>query len=198
MTSTTSTDLTRRAARLEHATIAWNVIEGIVAIASGLAAASIALIGFGLDSVVEVFAAGVVLWQLRGITHEREARALRLIAWSFFVLGAYVTFESVRDLVTAAEPHESAPGIVLAVVSLIVMPALAAGKRKTGRAMGSATMIADSAQTLLCTYLSAVLLIGLLLNATVGWWWADPAAGLVIAALAVREGREAWRGDTCC
>ena len=198
MATTTSTDLHRRATRLEQLTVAWNVVEGIVAVASGAAASSIALVGFGLDSFVEVFAATVVLWQLRRVHHEREQRALRLIAWSFFALAAYVSANSVYDLATGSEPRSSPPGIALAALSLVVMPLLAVAKHRTGEAMHSTTVLADSAQTMLCTYLSAVLLAGLLLNATVDWWWADPAAGLVIAALALREGRQAWRGDHCC
>lgn len=193
--------LRRRALRLEYATIAWNVIEAVVAVAAGLAAGSIALVGFGLDSTVEVFAASVVVWELRGVEHgaeERERRALRLIAVSFFVLTAYVTAEAVRDLAGfGGEAGESTVGIVLAAVSLAVMPALAWGKRRTGRALGSATVMADSAETFLCSYLSAILLAGLVLNATVGWWWADPLAALGIAWLAFREGREAWEGDAC-
>jgi divalent metal cation (Fe/Co/Zn/Cd) transporter len=197
-TMRTTTDLDRRATRLAQLTIGWNVLEGIVAIASGAVAGSVALIGFGLDSFVEVFAATVVLWQLHGVAHDREERALRLIAWTFFALAAYVTISSAYDVATASEPHASTPGIVLAALSLLVMPVLAQAKRRTGQAMGRATVVADSTQTLLCTYLSVVLLVGLVLNATIGWWWADPLAGLVIAALAVREGREAWRGDQCC
>jgi divalent metal cation (Fe/Co/Zn/Cd) transporter len=198
MAMTTHPELTRRATRLEQLTVAWNIIEGVVAIASGAVAGSIALIGFGLDSFVEVFAATVVLWQLHRVHHDRQQRALRLIAWSFCALAAYVTVNSIYDLVTDSQPSTSTPGIVVAVVSLAVMPVLAVAKRRTGRAMASVTVVADSAQTLLCTYLSAVLLAGLVLNATIGWWWADPVAGLVIAALAIREGREAWRGDQCC
>ncbi len=193
--------LRRRALRLEYATIAWNVIEAVVAVAAGLAAGSIALVGFGLDSTIEVFAASVVVWELRGVEHgseERERRALRLIAVSFFVLTAYVTAEAARDLAGfGGEAGESTVGIVLAAISLAVMPALAWGKRRTGRALGSATVLADSAETFLCSYLSAILLAGLVLNATVGWWWADPLAALGIAWLAFREGREAWEGDAC-
>ena len=188
-------DLRRRAFWLEYVTIGWNSIEAVVAVAFGLAARSIALVGFGLDSLVEVFAASVVVWQLRGVSEERERRALRLIAFSFFALSVYVTIEAVRDLFVRAEASESVPGIVLAAISLVVMPLLALGKNRTGREMQSATLLADSKETLLCSYLSAILLIGLLLNATVGWWWADPLAGLGIAYLAVREGLEAWRGD---
>jgi divalent metal cation (Fe/Co/Zn/Cd) transporter len=188
-------NLRQRAFWLEYLTIAWNSLEAIIAVAFGIAARSIALIGFGLDSLVEVFAASVVVWQLRGVNDERERRALRLIALSFFALAAYVTVEAVRDLVFASEASESVPGIILAAVSLTIMPLLALGKNRTGHQMGSQTLIADSKETLLCSYLAIILLVGLVLNATVGWWWADPVAGLGIAYLAVREGLEAWRAD---
>jgi divalent metal cation (Fe/Co/Zn/Cd) transporter len=191
----TATDLRRRGLRLEYATIGYNALEAVAAIASGIAAESIALIGFGLDSVVEVFAASVVVWEFRGVSEDRTRRALRLIAISFFVLAAYVTVEAVRDLLVGAEPAESVPGIILAGASLLVMPALAVAKRRTGRQLGSPTLLADATETFLCSYLSAILLAGLLLNATVGWWWADPLAALGIAYLAVREGVDAWRGD---
>jgi divalent metal cation (Fe/Co/Zn/Cd) transporter len=187
--------LRRRGLLLEYLTIAWNTIEAVVAVVAGLAAGSIALIGFGLDSLIEVFAASVVVWELRGVSEERERRALRLIAVSFFVLAAYVTVEAVRDVFMRSEAQESTIGIVLAAVSLVVMPMLAVAKRRTGKEMGSATLIADSTQTLLCSYLSAILLAGLALNALVGWWWADPLAALGIAALAMREGVEAWRAE---
>ena len=184
-----------RALRLEYLTVGWNVIEAVVAVAAGVAANSIALIGFGLDSTVEIFAASVVIWQLRGIREEREQRALRLIAISFFALAAYVVVEAARDLVVGAEAEESGVGIALASASLIAMPLLGLAKRRTGQRLNSPTLIADSAETLLCAYLSAILLAGLVLNATVGWWWADPIAAIGIAGLAVREGREAWEGE---
>jgi divalent metal cation (Fe/Co/Zn/Cd) transporter len=186
--------LRRRALQLEYLTISWNVAEAIVAVAAGVAAASIALVGFGLDSLVEVFAASVVVWELRGVSEERERRALRLIAISFFVLAAYVSVEAARDLLLQSEPRESVVGIVLAAVSLGVMPLLAWGKLRVGRRLGSPTLIADSKETLLCSYLSAILLAGLALNAAFGLWWADPVAGFGIAYLAVREGIEAWHG----
>lgn len=190
--------LERRARALAWATITWNVIEGFIAVGAGIAAGSLALVGFGLDSFVEVFAGGVVLWQLHGVAEEREQRALRLIAISFFAIAAYVVAEAGRDLAVGNEAGESSVGIVLAALSLAVMPALAWAKRRTGQALGNPVVIADSTETALCSYLSAVLLAGLVVNATVGWWWADTLAALVIAALAVREGREAWRGETCC
>jgi divalent metal cation (Fe/Co/Zn/Cd) transporter len=184
---------------LAWATIAWNTVEAVVAIAAGAAASSIALVGFGLDSTVEVLSASVIVWQMtRPVPEEREARALRLIALSFLALACYVTVQALIDLAERHEPEASTAGIVLAIASLIVMPLLAWLKRRNGRRLGSTSVVADSSQTLLCTYLSAVLLIGLLLNATVGWWWADPLAALVIAALALREAREAWVGERCC
>jgi divalent metal cation (Fe/Co/Zn/Cd) transporter len=193
--STTRVDvLRRRALLLEYATISWNVLEAVIAVWAGLAANSIALIGFGLDSLIEVFAAGVVVWEFRGVAEERTARALRLIAISFFVLAAYVVVEAGRDLVVGSEAGESLPGVILAAVSLLFMPLLAFAKRRTGSAMNSATLLADATETLLCSYLSAILLVGLVLNATVGWWWADPLAAVGIAYLALREGVEAWRG----
>ena len=189
--------LQRRAVRLAWATIAWNVVEAVVAIAAGAAANSIALVGFGLDSTVEVMSAMVIVWQFRGLAEDRERRALKLIAVSFFGLATYVAVQAIIDLVGTSRPESSSVGIGLAIASLVVMPLLARAKRRTGRAMGSVTVVADSNQTKLCAYLSAILLGGLVLNATVGWWWADPVAALAIAALAVNEGREAWRGETC-
>lgn len=176
----------------------WNVVEGVVAIGAGWRAGSLALVGFGLDSTIEVASAAVIVWQFAGLDDQRERQALRLIGASFFALAAYVSVQGVVDLVTASEPEVSAVGIVLAAVSMVVMPVLAVAKRSTGRRLGSATVTSDSRQTWLCTYLSVVLLAGLVLNATAGWWWADPVAGLAIAALALREGAEAWRGDPCC
>jgi divalent metal cation (Fe/Co/Zn/Cd) transporter len=193
--STTRLDaLRRRGLLLEYATISWNVLEAVIAVWAGLAANSIALIGFGLDSLIEVFAAGVVVWEFRGVAEERTARALRLIAISFFVLATYVVVEAGRDLIAGSEAGESLPGVILAAVSLLFMPLLAFAKRRTGSAMNSRTLLADATETLLCSYLSAILLVGLVLNATVGWWWADPLAAIGIAYLAVREGVEAWRG----
>ena len=188
----------RTALALAWATIAWNSLEAVVAIASGADAGSIALVGFGLNSIVEVGSAIVVLWQFSGADAEREQRALKLIAGSFFVFATYVAAQAVWDLVARSEPAESVPGIILAALSLVVMPVLAIAKRRVGRRMSSRTVVADSGQTMLCSYLSAVLLVGLVANATLGWWWADPIAALVIASLAVREGREAWRGEACC
>jgi divalent metal cation (Fe/Co/Zn/Cd) transporter len=194
--------LARRIRLLVTATITYNVIEAIVALTAGTLASSTALIGFGLDSVVEVSSAAAVAWQFSAREHaEREARektTLRIIALSFFVLAAYVTVDAVRALAGTGEADRSLPGIVLAALSLAVMPFLSAAQRRAGRELGSASAVADSKQTLLCTYLSAVLLVGLVLNAALGWSWADPVAALVIAAVAVKEGRDAWRGEGCC
>lgn len=191
--------LTRRVRLLVAATITYNVIESVVAITAGHIASSAALIGFGLDSVIEVASATAVAWQFSGADPEkRERAALRVIALSFFALAAYVTVESVRSLFGAAEPEHSTIGIVLAALSLVIMPFLSAAQRRAGRELGSVSAVADSRQTLLCTYLSGVLLVGLLLNSLLGWSWADPIAALVIAAVAVREGREAWKGHHCC
>ena len=194
------TALVRRAQLLAGASVAYNVAEAVVAIWAGRAAGSTALVGFGLDSTVEVMSGLVILWQFRHpMPESRERRALRLMAISFFALAGYVTVESLRALVGGHEPDPSAVGIALASASLVVMPFLSWAQRRTGRELGSGAVVADSTQTLLCTYLSAVLLAGLVLNATLGWSWADPLAGLVIAAVALREGLEAWRGqDDCC
>lgn len=188
-------DLRRRGLRLEYLTLAWNVVEAAVAVGAGVAAGSIALVGFGLDSLIEVFAAVVVIWELQGVGEDRERRALRLIAISFFALAAYVVVEAGRDLLLGAEPGHSPVGVALAATSLVVMPALGLAKRRTGQRLGSAPLIADSAETLLCVSLSAILLAGLVLNTAVHWWWADPLAALGIATLAIREGKEAWEGD---
>lgn len=191
--------LRRRVRLLVAATIAYNVVEAVVAIGVGTVAGSIALIGFGLDSVIEVSSAAAVAWQFAGSDHERRERAaLRVIAGSFFLLAAFVTVEALRTLVTGDEPGQSTVGIVLVSVSVVVMPFLSWAQRRAGRELGSASAVADSRQTLLCTYLSAGVLVGLVLNAALGWWWADPAVALGLAVVAVREGRAALRGDVCC
>jgi len=190
--------LGRRAQLLAAASVFYNAIEAVIAITAGLVAGSIALVGFGLDSIVEVSSGLIILWQFRHpLPESRERRALRLMALSFFALAAYVTVESVRALSSGHDPDPSPVGIGLAAASLAIMPFLSWAQRRTGRSLGSNAVMADSTQTLLCTYLSAVLLAGLVLNATLGWAWADPIAGLVIAAVAVREGLEAWRGEGC-
>ena len=193
------TRLGRRAQLLAAASVSYNVVEAVIAITAGLVAGSVALVGFGLDSIVEVSSGLIILWQFRHpLPESRERTALRLMAVSFFALAAYVAAESVRALASGHTADPSPVGIVLAGASLGIMPILSWAQRRTGRALGSNAVVADSTQTLLCTYLSAVLLLGLVLNATLGWHWADPIAGLVIAAVAVKEGRDAWRGEGCC
>ncbi|MEV0941797.1 cation transporter [Micromonospora wenchangensis] len=193
------TVLARRIRLLVAATIGYNLIEAVVAISAGAAADSTALIGFGLDSIIEVSSAAAVAWQFAG--HDPEARektALRIIAISFFALAAYVCVESARALLGGSEAAHSTIGLMLAALSLAIMPGLSYAQRRAGRELGSRTAVADSKQTLLCTYLSAVLLVGLGLNSVLGWNWADPIAAMVIAAVALKEGRDAWRGETCC
>ncbi|MET7831355.1 cation transporter [Micromonospora sediminicola] len=191
--------LARRVRLLVAATITYNVIEAAVAITAGTMASSTALIGFGLDSVIEVSSAAAVAWQFAAPDPQaREKVALRVIAVSFFALAAYVSIESVRALVGGADAEHSSIGLVLAALSLAIMPVLSYAQRRAGWELGSRSAVADSKQTLLCTYLSAVLLVGLGVNSLFGWSWADPIAALVIAAVAVKEGREAWRGDACC
>ncbi|MGW5517975.1 cation transporter [Nocardia africana] len=191
--------LSRRIRWFVAATISYNVIEAIIALTEGSRASSTALIGFGLDSVIEVSSAAAVAWQFAGPNPAaREKITLRIIAFSFFALALYVTADSIRGLLGLGEARHSPIGIGLAAVSLVIMPILSAAQHRTGRELGSASAVADSKQTLLCTYLSAVLLVGLLLNAQFGWSWADPIAALAIALIAVKEGVNAWRGDTCC
>lgn len=179
-------------------TIGYNAIEAIVALGAGAAASSAALIGFGLDSVVEVLSAGAVAWQFTRKDPERyEKPTLRVIAVSFFALAAYVIVSALLTLGGVLEPEHSTIGIIIAAVSVVVMPAISLVERRTGRELGSATVVADSKQTLICTYLSAAVLVGLILNGAFGWAWADSVAALVIAGFAIREGLEAWNGDTC-
>jgi len=190
--------LRRRIRWIVAATIAYNVIEAAVAIAAGSVASSTALIGFGLDSIVEVLSAAAVAWQFAGRDPEaRERTALQVIAVSFFGLALVVSIDAVLTLTGVRSPEHSPVGIVLAAVSLAVMPFLSLLERRTGRELGSASAIADSKQTLICSYLSAAVLLGLLANSLFGWWWADPLAGLVVVVFAVREGLEARRGDVC-
>lgn len=191
--------LSRRIRWFVTATISYNIIEAIVALAEGSRVSSSALIGFGLDSVIEVSSAAAVAWQFAGRDPEaREKVALRVIAFSFFALAAFVTIDAVRSLFGIGEARHSTVGIVLAALSLAIMPVLSWAQRRAGRELGSLSAVADSKQTLLCTYLSAVLLAGLVANSAFGWSWADSVAALVIAAIAVKEGREAWRGEACC
>ena len=187
--------LRRRGLGLEYASMAWMTAEAAVAVTAGVLASSIALVGFGLDSVIEFFAAAIVVWQLRGGGEERETRAVRLIGVTFFALALYLTVEGIRGLVTHARPGQSAAGLAVAGAALIVMPGLAVAKRRTGQALGNRTLIADSAETAFCAFTSAATLLGVGLNTWLGWWQADPAAALIIAALALREGIEAWAGE---
>lgn len=191
--------LQRRVRWIVAATISYNLVEAVVAITAGRIASSAALVGFGLDSIVEVLSAAAVAWQFAASDpRRREHLTMRVIALSFFGLALFVTVDAVRTLIGAAEADHSTVGIVLAAVSVVVMPFLSWFERRTGRELGSASAVADSKQTLICSYLSGVLLVGLVLNSTLGWSWADPIAALVIAGFAVREGLEAWRGDACC
>ncbi|MCH5643676.1 cation transporter [Gordonia sp. ABSL49_1] len=192
--------LQRRIQLFVAATITYNVLEATIALTEGARVSSTALIGFGLDSVIEVSSAAAVAWQFAGRDPEaRERVALRIIAFSFFALAAYVSVESLRSLLgIGEEARHSIVGIALACASLVIMPVLSWAQRRAGRELGSLTAVADSKQTLLCTYLSAVLLVGLLVNWLWGWSWADPLAALVIAAIAIREGVNAWKGDACC
>ncbi len=197
----------RRSRLLNRLTIGWNVVEGVIALVAGVVAGSVSLVGFGLDSGIEVSAAVILAWRLAkeigpGCMADFDRRATRLIAVSFATLAAYVAVESVRDLVAAKAPETSIVGIVLAALSLIVMPLMARAKRRRAPALGSRAAASEAGQTSLCAVLSAVLLVGLGLNASLGWWWADPTAGLVIAALAGVEAVRTWKAealeDTCC
>lgn len=191
--------LVRRIRWIVATTIAYNMVEAVVALTAGGMASSSALIGFGLDSVVEVLSAAAVAWQFAGRDHQaREKVALRLVAVSFFGLAGFVAVDAARTLVGAVEPEHSTVGIALAAASLAIMPGLSWLERSTGRELGSASAVADSQQTLVCSYLSAILLAGLLLNMAFGWRWADPIAAVLIAAFVVHEGGEAWHGDACC
>lgn len=201
--NTSRTELIKRGRHLEYFTIAYNSLEGLIAIGAGIVAGSIALVGFGFDSFIEVTSGAALLWRLHAdIEPERrervEAISLRIVGACFVLLAIYVSFDSVKSLLRREAPEESVVGIVLAAVSLVVMPLLVRAKRKVARAIKSKALIADSKQTELCTYLSAILLGGLLLNALLGWWWADPVAALVMVPIITKEGVEALRGDTCC
>ncbi|WP_349426136.1 cation transporter [Microbacterium sp. LWS13-1.2] len=190
--------LQRRIRWIVTATIAYNLIEAIVAITAGSIASSGALIAFGLDSTIEVLSAAAVAWQFTRRDPERwEKPTLRVIAVAFFSLAIYVVITSLLTLLGRVEAEHTALGIIITALSVIIMPFLSLAERRTGRELGSATAVADSKQTLFCTYLAAAVLAGLLLNSLLGWWWADAIAGLVIAGFAIREGVEAWRGDAC-
>jgi divalent metal cation (Fe/Co/Zn/Cd) transporter len=187
----------RRGRRLEYLTIGWNSLEALVAIGAGLFAGSVALVGFGIDSVIEVSSGAIVLWRLISGEH-REKLALRLVGISFLALATYVSFDAIKSVVLREPPGASATGIVIAALSLIVMPLLAREKRKVAAKLNSRAMQADSRQTDICAYLSAILLGGLGLNALFGWWWADPASALIMVPIIAREGIHALRGETCC
>jgi len=195
-------ELVRRGRRLEYLTIVWNSLEGLIAVAAGLLAGSIALVGFGVDSVIEVSSGAALLWRLHLDSPERRERAeqvaLKLVGASFLALAAYVTYDAVSSLVRREAPEASYTGIALAALSLVVMPLLARAKRRVAAGLRSRALQADSRQTTICAYLSAILLGGLILNALLGWWWADPLAGLVMIPIIAKEGVAALRGETCC
>lgn len=199
-TSTTGSraSLVRRARRLAWIGLGWHGIEAAVAIAAGAVAGSVALVGFGADSLIELAAGLVVLWRLASARAISERRAQQMIAVSFYLLSAYVAVEAIRSLAAGDRPAVSWVGIGLSVLTLATMPPLAKAKAQVAEGLGSSATKSESRQTMLCAYLSAGLLLGLGLNALLGWWWADPIAALGIAAVAVREGRNAWRGEACC
>lgn len=193
----------RRGKQLEYFTIAWNSLEGLVAVVAGALAGSISLVGFGIDSFIEVTSGSVLLWRMSvdGDVRKRERNeklSLRIVGVCFLALAAYVGYESVSDLISRKAPEHSIPGIVLACVSLVVMPLLSRAKKIVGNELGSAAMHADAKQTDFCVYLSVILLLGLGLNAALGWWWADPAAALIMVPLIAKEGLESMKGETCC
>ena len=194
--------IVRRGMRLEYLTVGWNSLEAVIGITAGLIAGSIALVGFGLDSVIEVSSGAILLWRLRaehrGTGECAEVIAVRLVGVSLLALAAYVAYDSIASFAHRDRPETSVPGVVLAIASLIVMPILAHSKRKVARGLNSGAMQADSRQTDICAYLSAILLGGLALNAILGWWWADPAAALAMVPLIAKEGIEAVQGRTCC
>jgi divalent metal cation (Fe/Co/Zn/Cd) transporter len=200
--STSTTDsrasLVGRARRLAWIGLGWHGIEAAVAIAAGVVAGSVALVGFGVDSLIELAAGLVVLWRLASARGISERRAQQMIAVSFYLLSAYVAVEAIRSLAAGDRPAVSWVGIGLSVLTLATMPPLAKAKARVAEGLGSSATKSESRQTMLCAYLSAGLLLGLGLNALLGWWWADPITALGIAAVAVREGRDAWRGEACC
>ncbi|MGA7671444.1 MAG: cation transporter [Nitrolancea sp.] len=187
--------LIRRGLLLEYATLGWNVVGTVIVIIAAVAAGSVALAGFGLDSLIEIFASVVVVWQLKGVNEAREHRALRLIGIAFFVLAAYILGQIVYTLVRAEHPGKSTGGIIWLALTFIAMLLLAYGKRRTGRELGNAVLTTEAHVTVIDAYLAGAVLIGLVLNATAGWWWADPLAGLVIVYYGAREGWEIWHGD---
>lgn len=189
----------RAGRRLEYISLAWTVAEAVIGVGAGIAAGSIALIGFGVDSVIEGASSGILLWRLQA--HEadehREQLALKLVGGSFFLLAAYIAFDAAKSLLQHEAPHVSVVGIVLSTLALVIMPLLARAKRRVAARLESSALLADSRQTDLCAYLSAILLVGLVLNALFGWWWADPAAALIMVPIIVREGIKAFRGEVC-
>ncbi len=192
----------RHGRKLEYFTIGWNALEGLVAVIAGEVAGSISLVGFGIDSFIEVTSGSVLLWRMSvdSDMHRREAnekRALRFVGACFLLLASYIAYDSILDLWAKRVPEHSIPGIVLACVSLVVMPLLSKGKRRVGRAMGSAAMHADAKQTEFCAYLSAILLVGLLLNNFFGLWWSDPLAALIMVPVVAKEGIDGVRGRAC-
>lgn len=187
----------QRGRKLEYLTIGWNSLEAIAAVVAGLIAGSVALVGFGIDSVIEVSSGAILLWRLSAGEH-REKLALKLVGFSFLALAAYVAFDAIKSLWFRELPEESYVGIAIAALSLIVMPILAQAKRRVAANLNSRAMQADSRQTDICAYLSAILLVGLGLNALFGWWWADPIAGLIMIPIIAKEGIEALQGKTCC
>jgi divalent metal cation (Fe/Co/Zn/Cd) transporter len=196
------TGVVRRGRRLEYFTIVWNGLEGLVAVIAGVVAGSISLVGFGIDSFIEVTSGLTLLWRMSVDTdvpdrERNEKRALKIVGICFIGLAAYIAYESVLDLWSRRPPEHSIPGIVLACVSLVAMPLLSRAKRKVGRVLGSTAMHADAKQTEFCTYLSAILLVGLLLNAFLGWWWADPVAALIMVPIIAKEGIEGLQGKAC-
>jgi divalent metal cation (Fe/Co/Zn/Cd) transporter len=193
--------LERRARLLAWGGIGWHAVEFAIALAAGVAAGSVALVGFGIDSLIEAAAGVTVIWRFSGsrlTSASSERRAQQVIAVSYFVLAAFIAVESLRDLLGGHEPSVSWVGIALAAVTAPTMPLLARAKYKVGHALGSAATVGEGGQNMICAYLSIALLVGLLANALAGWWWADPIAALVIGAVALREGAETWRGDACC
>jgi len=202
MLSAERTAIARRGRRLEYFTIAWNSIEGLIAIAAGAFAGSISLVGFGVDSFIEVTSGAALLWRMSGDDdarrEHRETITLRIVGGCFVALAVYVGYEAVMDLISSSQPRSSRVGIALAAVSLVVMPVLARAKRRVAKALASGAMRADARQTDFCMYLSAILLAGLALNLSAGWWWADPIAALAMTPLIIKEGVSALRGDACC
>ena len=195
--------LIKKGRYLEYFTIGYNSLEGLIAVAAGLMAGSIALVGFGFDSLIEVTSGAVLLWRLHadfdeGRRERVEAISLRIVGVCFVVLAVYVSYDSIKSLIRREAPEESVVGILLAAVSLIIMPMLVRAKRKVARGINSGALMADSKQTELCTYLSAILLVGLVLNALLGWWWADPVAALIMVPIIIKEGIEGLRGESCC